>query len=179
MNNEDTSITKWCGAGSTLEALRRVDVIGDHKESTLQIEITTTISTATAFWGIYDLSVSIDKCDSTICASCSGSTSNDCLSCKPGLLKYLLSPPGPSSCETLCPDGKYANTANLQCDNCNILCKKCDGSESYNCLDCDVGRYLNAVANGMTCVETCPSTLYKDIVKRSCEPCDLTCLTCR
>ena len=179
MDKEDTSISKWCGAAIPMEALRRVDVVGDHKELTLGVEITTTISTATAFWGIYDLSVSIDLCDLTVCASCSGPTSNDCLSCQPGILKYLQNPPGPSSCETLCPEGKFANPANLQCDNCNIICKKCDAGESYNCLDCEVGTYLNVIADGMTCVETCPSTHFKNIDLRTCDPCDGSCLTCR
>lgn len=179
MSNEDTSITKWCGNVETMEALRRVDVIGEHKGTTLGVEITTTISTATAFWGIYDLSVSIDLCDSTICASCSGPTSNDCLSCKPGIFKYLQNPPGPSSCQTSCPNGKYANLVKLQCDNCNVICKKCDGGESFNCLDCELGKYLNVIANGRTCVETCPSTHFKNLEDKTCDLCDTACLTCR
>ena len=178
MSKEDTSITKWCGNESTMEALRRVDIIGDHHDNHLEVEITTSIFTTTAFWGIFDLSVSIDTCDLTICASCSGPTSNDCLSCKLGSFKYLQNPPGPSNCELTCPDRKFKNSLNFNCENCNPICKKCNGSGNNNCLKCENGEILSPFNSGFTCLKNCSESNYENSTLGYCMPCHQTCLTC-
>ena len=179
MSNEDTSISKWCGNESAMEALRRVDVVGDHQDSTLEIEITTSISTEKGFWGIYDLSVSIDLCDLNACASCFGPSSNDCLICKLGTSKYLQNPPGPSNCESTCQDGKYPNSLNFQCSNCDSICKKCSGPNNNDCLECESGTHLSPFNQGFTCLKNCLTSYYENSTGGTCLSCYKTCFTCK
>jgi len=107
-SSTDSSIMKICGNSSYTEAIRPVDMLIDHNISTLDLKITTNLNNVSpnvASWGIYDLGVSIDMCNLTSCKSCSGPTNFDCLSCNAG--KFLQFNPGPSSCESSCPDGFY------------------------------------------------------------------------
>ncbi|EAR86195.2 REJ domain protein (macronuclear) [Tetrahymena thermophila SB210] len=108
-------------------------------------------------------------CDNN-CASCSGSSSNNCLSCNPG---------------------KYYNQATNQCI-CDPICKTCDGPNSNNCLSCQQGKYYNSTTKQCICDLTCNTCdgpnnndclscnpgKYYDQATKVCINCDPTCKTC-
>lgn len=173
---EDSSVMKLCGNSGSSEAIRPVDLVFLHSSSSLTLKITTSLAGAAsaASWGIYQLTVSIDTCNSVYCTSCSGPTASDCLSCISGL---FLQAAGPSTCESLCPDGFYSDSSTNTCPNCNTACKKCSGPSANECLSCNAGKYLLVQAGTSQCVDSCPSTHYPDN-DNNCMPCDTTCATC-
>ena len=172
----DSSIMKLCGTPTFTEALRPVDLVFDHTNANLNLIITTdlTADASVASWGIYDFSVTIDICN-VQCKTCQGSTASECLSCIPGL--YLQTIPGPSTCESLCPDGYYSDWATNSCPPCDSLCNKCSGSSSNECLACNTGKYLIIAAGTATCISECPNTHYPD-ASGVCQTCDSTCKSC-
>lgn len=83
------------------------------------------------------------------CANCSGTSSNECLSCKPGLAWNILT----KSCHP-CDPGRYFDTSIHinQCQNCHNDCALCHGS---NINECD----------------KCKPPLRKDNWNKTCVPC--------
>ena len=172
----DSSVMKLCGTTSYTEAIRPVDVVFSHSNTNMDFKITTTLSTSAsvASWGIFQFSLSIDKCYA-YCASCSGPNPTDCLSCVVGL--FLQTIPGPSTCSSLCPDGFYADATTSTCQVCNSQCMKCSAGTSNDCLACISGRYLLVSGGSSTCVSSCPNNTFADSYN-NCVQCDPTCKTC-
>jgi len=86
------------------------------------------------------------------CASCSGSTPNDCTSCKPG---YSF-------------DGQ-------KCFQCNAACSQCSGTAANQCVRCANSAYFLQVDG--TCSSTCSSPYVantKGIYKTCDYPCGAT-----
>ncbi|XP_051950680.1 proprotein convertase subtilisin/kexin type 5-like [Xyrauchen texanus] len=102
------------------------------------------------------------------CASCSGHHSNDCLTCKPGLL--LLG----HSCFPSCPASFFVN-ANYECEACDHTCEECSASSS-SCLSCRDGYFL--LRKSGNCLHKCPSNYFPDTFDRECRRCHTTCETC-
>lgn len=175
-STKDTSVMKICGTQSFTEAIRPVDLVFDHSADTLKLDITSTLTVAAsvASWGIFDLSVSIDLCNNAYCASCTGPTTSDCLSCITGL--FLQVSPGPSTCETLCPDGFYSDATTNTCLACDGVCVTCFGPLDSNCITCPDGEFLTINKNSYTCSSCAPGT-YPDS-SGICYNCDPNCLTC-
>jgi len=173
----DSTVMKLCGNSSYTEAIRPVDVVFSHNSSTLELEIATdlTVDSSVASWGIYDLSVSIDVCNAVYCETCDAPTASDCLSCISSL--FLQTSPGPSTCQSLCPDGDYSDSSTKTCPTCNSSCTKCSGPSSNECLSCPNSMYLLVLGGTFTCVSSCPSNYYSDS-DNNCLPCDATCTTC-
>ena len=176
-SSTDSSVMKLCGTASNTEAIRPVDLVFSHNTASMDLKISTTLATSAsvASWGIYKFSMSIDKCNSIYCTSCSGPNPTDCLSCVTGL--FLQTSPGPSTCESLCPDGSYQDITTNECPACDLQCKKCSGATSNDCLACPTGKFLLVSGGTSTCVSQCPSNYYIDS-NNNCVICDATCTTC-
>ena len=128
--------------------------------------------TCTCKNGYYDNSTSCERCNS-LCGTCSGSLSTDCLSCANDA--YLN---GVSTWVATCPT-YYSPNVNLRkcqldtnslltyiydpasqangctynqywdgtaCQTCHSDCLTCSGSLNTNCLSCPLGRYINSNA---------------------------------
>ena len=177
-SSDDSSIMKLCGTATHTEAVRPVDLVFSHSNSNLDLEITTDLAVpaSSASWGIYDLTVLLDICNTLFCITCSGPTASDCLSCISGF--FLQNIPGPSNCESTCPDGFYSDTATKTCLPCGSDCIKCSGPSSNECLSCPSGTYL-LIANGAgTCTNQCPTTHFTSLDEGICQSCDSTCKSC-
>ena len=81
--------------------------------------------------GTYATALTCASCDSQ-CATCRGSTANDCLSCTTG---YLLN----NQCISRCPAG--TTLVNLACLTCDPVCATCLGSTS-SCVTCAPSAYF-------------------------------------
>ena len=158
------------------EAVRPIDVIFNHDSISLLLEITTdlTVSPTVASWGIFDLSVLIDTCHS-LCKTCNEASQFDCLSCNDQL--FLQVSPGPSSCESLCPEKFYSDVNTNTCLPCSTSCKACSGPLNTNCLTCPSGNFLVISGTSFTC-STCPTGSWPDSTSGVCMSCDPSCLTC-
>ncbi|KAL4499150.1 hypothetical protein ABPG72_017052 [Tetrahymena utriculariae] len=99
------------------------------------------------------------SCDPS-CATCSGPSSSQCLSCSGTL--YLDG----NSCISSCTPGKNINTQ-------NNTCAQCDPSYPNQCLTCNG---TDVLINGNTCQSNCPSGQYQN--QTVCKPCDPSCKTC-
>ena len=135
------------------------------------------------------------------CATCTGPSSNQCLTC----LSTAYWDPLTSSCIKPCSAGYYANTLTQKCAKCFQAasstssprsCLTCSGGLSTNCLTCNSGEYL--LPSTSTCVSSCPSGTYPrtdinwcgncytapsdDYLEKSCATCNgwepTNCLTC-
>lgn len=191
---EDSQATLFCGDAAKSEALRPFDVYTDHVLPDISIKISTdlAVSSSIASWGIFEFSISLERCHET-CKTCSGSSSNQCTSCYPDASLtigkscicnnyYKATTVAPYTCATaIC----------TTCDfyNCHASCNSCDGSSNINCLTCSNPRFLF----NKQCLTICPAPLWgdpsshkcetqcpvsKDIVTRTCINCDASCLTC-
>jgi hypothetical protein len=86
------------------------------------------------------------KCDSS-CATCSGASANNCLSCPSGTT--LTS----GSCLTSCnPNGQYIDANNI-CQNCMSNCVLCSSGSS--CNTCASGYQTSLAISGNTVTMTC------------------------
>lgn len=175
-SNMDSTVRKLCGTTSIPEALRPVDLIFSHNSSNLDLIITTDLTAAAsqASWGIYKLSLTFDKC-SLYCKTCQSFSSYDCLSCIPGLI--LQNNSGPSTCQSICPDGFYSDIITNTCSACNLLCSKCLGPSSNECITCPTGTLLLFAGSTSQCVSKCPNTHFENS-DRVCQLCDSKCKTC-
>ena len=110
------------------------------------------------------------------CATCSGTTYNNCDSCLSSDYFYDLAS---HTCVTSCPAGRYANTLTKQCHSCyqanskaatnQQSCSTCKGPLSTDCLSCQKGHYY--YAQGSQCLLTCPTGFYPNSVTFTCDLC--------
>ncbi|XP_062847903.1 proprotein convertase subtilisin/kexin type 5 [Trichomycterus rosablanca] len=105
-------------------------------------------------------------CDQ-VCATCSGSSPKDCLSCSPGYL-HLLS----HLCVTHCPTGYY--NAGERCERCYQSCELCSGPGPDSCMVC--APPLLEIQGTKVCVEHCPHRFYQSF--DICMQCHTSCKTC-
>ncbi|KAL4493947.1 hypothetical protein ABPG72_021964 [Tetrahymena utriculariae] len=111
-------------------------------------------------------------CDSS-CLTCSGSQSNQCLSCQSPRFFQASS----STCVLACNLNQYSQTTPVPvCQNCDSSCATCSGPANTNCLSCSGSNFLDSTTN--SCVTTCPNGTYKNTTNNKCSPCDPTCTTC-
>ena len=61
---------KLCEKGKP-ESLRPIDIVFPHASESLNIEITTSLSSTAGGWGIFNLSLQINECDHSRCKTCS------------------------------------------------------------------------------------------------------------
>ncbi|KAG9280998.1 proprotein convertase subtilisin/kexin type 5-like [Astyanax mexicanus] len=102
-----------------------------------------------------------------VCATCSGASHKDCLSCSTGYL-HLLS----HLCVTHCPTGYYR--AGQRCEKCDESCELCSGPGPEACRVC-VPPLLDLQGTRL-CVERCPQRFYQN--GDSCRQCHTSCQTC-
>ncbi|EAR90508.3 zinc finger lsd1 subclass family protein (macronuclear) [Tetrahymena thermophila SB210] len=109
------------------------------------------------------------SCDPS-CATCSGPSNFNCLSCSLNQFLYL------NQCVTNCPVKFYNNVLSNQCSLCDSSCYTCNGSTSNNCLSCELQRYFDPQSS--KCLTSCNSNQYHDVNSNKCIFCDPSCLTC-
>ena len=118
-------------------------------------------------------------CDAS-CATCVGSTTDDCTACAPTSPFANESTWAKGACVADCtPLGKYAN--GTACAACDATCGTCFGPAATDCLSCTVEAY--PFLHGATCVAACPDAgYYSDVAidaeQASCAACASSCLTC-
>ena len=113
------------------------------------------------------------------CFTCSGGEAENCTSCSSSTFLYPI-PIG--ICTTTCPDGYWADPSSNICQPCynNTLntsicaCKTCNGPESNHCLSCFNGSFLQPDNEGH-CLDTCPSSYWRDASLNKCITCNVTC----
>jgi len=109
-------------------------------------------------------------CDST-CATCSGKTATDCVTC----VENLNFDNG--ACVPPCDTNNGFVMINRQCLPCHSSCLTCKDVSNRDCTSCDSGLILQAGA----CVEP-PVDCEVDngfvLVNDNCVPCDKSCKTC-
>jgi proprotein convertase subtilisin/kexin type 5 len=73
-----------------------------------------------------------------------------------------------STCDPICPDGKYGDTDSGYCLECNPACATCSSFDNKSCQSCRNGFFLQMVSTGTNhiCVETCLSGTYANILNR-------------
>ncbi|EAR95398.3 hypothetical protein TTHERM_00077020 (macronuclear) [Tetrahymena thermophila SB210] len=124
------------------------------------------------------------------CTQCDGGSPSDCLKCAYGY--YHLKEQ--KMCVSTCPDpyyseennpdcilsctqsNQYPNNITRKCENCNIACKECFGSDESSCKKCST-NYLFLEKRNM-CTKKCPYGYYENYITFTCDPCDKTCQTC-
>ena len=104
---------------------------------------------------------------SSICMTCSGPSSTQCLQCQNDAV--LLSN---GSCA--CKVGFYYATGTAKCLSCDATCQTCSGPERSQCLSCS--SLADTLQNGY-CVATCKQSEYR-MSDMSCQSCDKSCQTC-
>ena len=170
---DDSVNTQICGFPSP-EAQRMIDIAFTHQNLNLTIEISTDLI-SNGSWGIYNISISLLECDST-CQYCVGPFEDQCIVCFRD--RYLESPPGPSNCLSLCPDGYFGDADNNTCILCSDLCRTCFGPSSQECISCPRNQALMTIYPNFTCVTSCPDEFWLDKNYYTCRMCDATCQTC-
>jgi hypothetical protein len=109
-------------------------------------------------------------CDDT-CATCSGVSSNNCLSCDNGTVLNNLT----GTCDVPCDVDNGFVLSNGQCLPCDVSCNTCNGPSYLDCIDCATG--LSMVAG--VCLPPCDTDNGFVLKGRQCLPCDSSCLTCK
>ncbi|XP_035999655.1 proprotein convertase subtilisin/kexin type 5b isoform X2 [Fundulus heteroclitus] len=107
------------------------------------------------------------KC-SSVCETCVGSRSDQCITCRPG--HHLIE--GSNTCAANCADGFYLDSDSNICRRCQENCKRC--TTSNICTECKPGMSLQ----GHKCQMTCNPGTYFNGHRRTCEPCHRACATC-
>uniref|UniRef100_A0A7M5X1B5 P/Homo B domain-containing protein n=1 Tax=Clytia hemisphaerica TaxID=252671 RepID=A0A7M5X1B5_9CNID len=113
------------------------------------------------------------------CKTCIGGMEFNCTSCSKKIFndkydRFLYK--ATSQCLATCPLGTYQSETLLkECLDCQDNCLRCSNN-GQKCEICRMDHFL--VADLRTCVETCPEGYYTDLLKRTCEPCDIQCKTC-
>lgn len=96
----------------------------------------------------------------SLCKTCRGSGSNDCLSCQNG---YGFGSGTTSNTCFKCLINQYTNALS-KCVYCDISCKTCNDLTAKNCLSCPIGKCLISGActlcpvvavTAMSCHESC------------------------
>lgn len=105
------------------------------------------------------------KCDPS-CATCSGPTSLQCLTCPSNTIFSN------GTCRSTCSAGTYLSST-FQCLPCDSSCTTCSGPANSQCLSCPA----NAVLINGVCRVNCGAGTYLGN-SNQCLPCDSTCATC-
>ncbi|CAD8161406.1 unnamed protein product [Paramecium octaurelia] len=112
-----------------------------------------------------------NKCQSChySCLSCSGSLSNQCLSCLNSESRILVG----TSC--ICIEN-YLDSGFPNCTKCDGRCSGCVTLPTL-CKSCPISslRIYNSVSQSCNC----PDTYYDDEINPICQKCDYTCQTCK
>ena len=116
------------------------------------------------------------------CATASGLSATDCITCKPNFVKSA------NLCSPKCPQGSFFDHTIGACSICHRYCAECQGPTAYNCTACTSSFML--VANDfVTDLPTGPETGFCKIICKSgyynigeypneCRPCATSCKTC-
>ena len=151
-----TNFGNQCG-GSDPEDVINVDYEMPHKLMPFTVKFTTNLdgNSSSKSWGIKNLIIGLYKCDVS-CASCSGSTNTECLTCYPNAIKIN------GLCE--CKSTFYAEIASscttdicTICKSCYLGCDICTSSASSACTKCISGYFLY----------TFPTTNVKQVIKQN------------
>lgn len=175
-STDDSTIMKICGTNTDTEAVRQYDQNFAHSSSTLTLSISTDLSNPASVgsWGIYDLTLTINKCHQN-CKTCqSNDNKNDCLTCYAG---FSINTALPGECEAGCPLGYYRDTGTKNCEACDPSCKSCFGPSTIECEMCFNDKVLYNVGVVSTCINNCPDNYAS--VGGVCKLCDSTCKVCK
>uniref|UniRef100_A0A3Q2FDF8 Proprotein convertase subtilisin/kexin type 5b n=1 Tax=Cyprinodon variegatus TaxID=28743 RepID=A0A3Q2FDF8_CYPVA len=107
------------------------------------------------------------KC-SSMCETCVGSRSDQCITCRTGY--HLIE--GSNTCAANCADGSFLDIDSNICRRCQENCRRCTASNI--CTECKPGMSLQ----GHKCQMTCNPGTYFNGHRRTCEPCHRACATC-
>ncbi|MED6277809.1 hypothetical protein CHARACLAT_017269 [Characodon lateralis] len=107
------------------------------------------------------------KC-SSLCETCVGSRTDQCITCRTGY--HLIE--GSNTCAANCADGFYLDSDSNICRRCQENCKRCTASNI--CTECKPGMSLQ----GYKCQMTCNPGTYFNGHRRTCELCHRACATC-
>ncbi|KAL4489764.1 hypothetical protein ABPG72_022404 [Tetrahymena utriculariae] len=110
-----------------------------------------------------------EQCDNS-CATCSGPSNNQCLSCENSLFYLQTS----GACVSNCPSGYFQNNLLNQCQKCDSTCKECSGTSNTQCTSCS----SQLIFYNNQCLTQCPSGLFIQQSNNSCVPCDQSCESC-
>ncbi|XP_056146386.1 proprotein convertase subtilisin/kexin type 5-like [Lampris incognitus] len=102
------------------------------------------------------------------CERCTGSRSDQCISCQPG---YHLTE-GTKFCTSSCGDNYFLDHDGNMCRKCSENCLKCTSSSI--CTECKPGTSLQ----GNRCQRSCGPGFYHNIQGNTCQPCHQACATC-
>ena len=105
--------------------------------------------------GFYMVGYQCLGCDSS-CRTCSGSTSNQCLTCPIHFVLILIS------------------GSNGYCAPCDSTCETCFGVSANECQTCTGLRYFYK----NYCVTICPDTTVANLISHNCDSCMQGCKSC-
>ena len=111
--------------------------------------------------------------------SCSGASSNNCLSCDIGSATNGKFHFTNKNCIALCPSDTFDD--NNVCKNCHTTCATCSGgSENNKCDTCSIGGATPYYYTDFrTCLTSCPTGSYlSNSVNKICTKCNYECLSC-
>jgi hypothetical protein len=119
------------------------------------------------------------------CSLCFGASTSQCYGCRPDTtvlpVGYYYLEYGSTVCSTVCPYGEYAVNGSFSCEQCNMNCATCEGTDTY-CLSCG---YINSIdivyLYQAKCTINCPAgTWYNSTVQldHHCSPCHAYCSVC-
>lgn len=108
------------------------------------------------------------NCDPS-CATCSGGSTSECLSCPS--TTYLDTS---HSCVSSCQNGQYGDPSSGTCKTCPTGCQTC--ASGTQCLICSNGWIKNS-SSGL-CVQSCGNSQFNNTSLNECDNCDSSCLTC-
>ncbi|KAH9930833.1 uncharacterized protein B0H18DRAFT_991485 [Fomitopsis serialis] len=132
--------------------------------------------------GSFSNGASCEQC-SSLCQTCNGATSNDCIICATGSYSFNGSCVTASSSGVCENSNMIANNNKHECDSCPAKCTTCEipnfttasTTNQAQCTGCIAG---NVLSNG-SCIESCPSgTFLNPKDNLTCTACDSSCSTC-
>ncbi len=179
-----------CGATWNDQIFDRELIPFKHTNASLKINITSNLNDVSIdeSFGFSSIQIRLSTCDYT-CYTCSGTASNNCLSCPLGTFLN----PG-NTCKSTCPINYIKDNTTGTCVKCyqynpsypNIQsCYDCMGQLSTNCISCNSGDFFDTGSGA--CMDPCPDQTYKDSTTGKCQPCyspsttpasKLACATC-
>ncbi|XP_075432321.1 proprotein convertase subtilisin/kexin type 5-like [Ascaphus truei] len=109
------------------------------------------------------------------CATCSGTSADDCETCPFANPKLYQ-----GWCLENCPTGTFYNSAFKECQECHRTCAKCSGSEATDCIQCQNRLTLDSESGkcGVEGNANCPLKTYLHGDLFTCRSCDHTCESC-
>jgi hypothetical protein len=102
------------------------------------------------------------------------------IKCNDGYFLHIDKDTVNSECIKKCPKGFWGNEKTKKCERCISPCEDCENESK--CLECVNDFYLteidrDSIAN-KNCVKNCPEKFYGDKIKKRCEKCQESCITC-